>query len=104
MTPIERVLGDEARRSAIARAGIAFALAAPIAYLVQHLASRSSDPLAFAHVLVTPFYWRAATAVWWGGLAAVAAYVLPGDRWSHRAGAAAFVVALAFAILAWVFP
>jgi hypothetical protein len=104
MTILERLLRDDARRSAIARAGIAFAIVAPIAYLVQHLLFRSNDPRAFAHVLVTPFYWRVAASVWWGGLAAVVAYVVRSDRWSERAGAVSIAVALAFAVLAWVFP
>jgi hypothetical protein len=103
MTIIERLLGDDERRAAIARAGFAFALAAPIAYLAQHLLFRSADPRAFAHVLVTPFYWRAVASIWWGGLLAIAAYVAP-DRWSRRASVASIAVATGYTILAWVWP
>jgi hypothetical protein len=95
---------DDERRARIARAGIAFALIAPVAYLVQHLVFRSNDPRAMAHVLTTPFYWRVAASLWWGGLAAVAAYTVRSERWSRRAGLAALGVALGYAVLAWVLP
>lgn len=103
MTIIDRLLADDRRRAAIARAALAFALAAPVAYLVQHLLFRSNDPRAMAHVFVTPFYWRVAASIWWGGLLAIAAYVAP-DRWSHRAAVASIAIATGYTILAWVWP
>lgn len=101
-------------RAALALAAASFAIAAPIAYVAQRLieVGRSSTPfdptlvLSDAH---TAFYWRAATATWWGGLVAMLAYALAArarshDRAARWLGLAAIPLTLLLVILAWRLP
>jgi hypothetical protein len=101
-------------RMRLAVGGLAFAVFAPLAYLVQRLVDHarfgSVDPLAMLRQLEVAYYWRSATACYWGGLATIVAMWLfdPRSRAGGRTplwlGAAAIAVALALVVLGWRFP
>jgi hypothetical protein len=69
------------RRERLARAGLVFAVVAPLAYLAQRLFERGQggvgDPLAIVREAHVAFYWRASIAAWWGGVAAALASSIP---------------------------
>jgi hypothetical protein len=108
--------GPTERRTAWALAALVFAGAAPLAYVVQRVAEKLSgygqDPLLLVFELRTAFYWRAAIATWWGGLAAVVAFALlsrPAAAHRHAAVAGVLAVLLplllaAGAVASWVWP
>ena len=62
-------------RRGIARGGLVFGAATPLAYVVQRLFERArggpGDPLGVVRELHTAFYWRASVAVWLGVIAAI---------------------------------
>lgn len=64
---------NDATRARLGWASLAFGLASAIAYVVQRLIELRSatpiDPLLVIREAHTAYYWRAATAVWWGGVA-----------------------------------
>lgn len=100
----------------MALAALAFAVSAPGAYVAQRLyevwwvGAPSSNPALVIRAAHTAFYWRAATATWWGGLIAAIAYgaVRYAGRSGRRAawlvtrGAIAWIVLLV--VLAWAVP
>jgi hypothetical protein len=103
----------DARRRALALAAAVFALAAPAAYVTQRLfeVSRAAGPINPVLVLRdahTAFYWRGATAAWWGGLLAICAYAVlrrrPDARPERVLAWLAAPLAAAVALLAWWFP
>jgi hypothetical protein len=63
----------EARRARLGWASLAFGLASAVAYVVQRLIELRSaapvDPLLVIREAHTAYYWRCATAFWWGGVA-----------------------------------
>lgn len=65
-------------RTRLARAFLAFGLAAPLAYVGQRLAERTAgvpvDPLLVLREAHTAYYWRCATALWWGGVVFAAVF------------------------------
>jgi hypothetical protein len=67
---------DERRKAAI----LAFALGAILGYAGLRLAASigEPDPRAIGPTAHIPYYWRVATAGWWGGLAAVGGWRFPG--------------------------
>ncbi len=92
--------GREGRRVA---ALLCFAAVAPVGYALHRLwfAAGEADPrmiIASAHI---GFYWRVATAAWWGLLAAAAGYRFPAladvARWMWAPG-----VLVAALIATWV--
>jgi hypothetical protein len=99
----------------MAVAAVSFALAATGAYLVQRLVDHARgatfDPLSVLEEPHVAFYWRAATATWWGGLVAIVAYALcspSGGRDPSRVlfalAVAAVPVGLLHVTLSWLFP
>ncbi|MGF1464926.1 MAG: hypothetical protein ACFCGT_02230 [Sandaracinaceae bacterium] len=98
-------------RRRLARAGAAFAVAAPVAYVAARLfevarAPVPADPtliLADAH---TALYWRAGVALWWGAVIAL----VVGRSGPRGAGPRVapwrwvVPVVVALAALAWHFP
>lgn len=64
---------SETRRARLGWASLAFGLVAAIAYVVQRLIEIRSgtpvDPLLVIREAHTAYYWRCATAFWWGGVA-----------------------------------
>ena len=112
-----RALG-KIERSRLAIGGLAFALFAPLAYLVQRLVDHARfgppDPLAMLRQVEVAYYWRSATAAWWGGLATIIVVWLAdpetargarlAPRLPARLAAAAASCAVAFILLAWLLP
>lgn len=84
---------SDARRAPVALAAGAFAIAAPVAYVIQRLYERSVsgpvDPLLVLREAHTAFYWRALTASWWAALVAMIVFAVarrrsvsePATRW-----------------------
>jgi hypothetical protein len=66
---------EDVRRTALALAALTFGVASSLAYAAQRVFERArggaGDPLLVVFDLHTAFYWRAATAAWWGGVAAI---------------------------------
>ena len=96
-----------ARRTALGAAALAFAFAAPLAYVAQRLYERSVsgpvNPLLVLREAHTSFYWRCATAAWWGGLVAVAVFAAQRRQLRLTSPRRGWVWALAFALaLGWV--
>ncbi|MCU0671989.1 MAG: hypothetical protein MUE69_04255 [Myxococcota bacterium] len=64
---------SEGRRARFGWASLAFGLVAAIAYVAQRLLEIRSatpvDPLLVIREAHTAYYWRCATAIWWGGVA-----------------------------------
>lgn len=105
-------MSDE-RRIRSAAAALAFSLAAALAYVAQRLLDYArgdvADPLATLGEAHTAFYWRCAASAWWGGLAALATWVLlrrSRDPVRHTWMLAAWTVplGLGYVLLAWAFP
>jgi hypothetical protein len=105
----------KSRRTRLAIGGLAFAVFAPLAYLMQRLIDHarfgSPDPLAMLRQVEVAFYWRSATACWWGGLATLVAMWLVGGRGDDAAHRAAWWLALGAAggaasmlVLGWLYP
>lgn len=63
----------EERRTRLGWASLAFGLVAAVAYVAQRLLEIRSgtpvDPLLVIRESHTAYYWRCATASWWGGVA-----------------------------------
>lgn len=85
-------------------AAACFGVVAVLGYLALRLAGavNEPDPRTIGPTVHTGYYWRVATALWWGGLAAVG-----GWRWPQAGASAAralpFVVLIA-TIAAFVVP
>jgi hypothetical protein len=96
----------------LALAAAVFALAAPLAYMGQRLIEIARtgpiDPLLVLRDSHTSFYWRAAGAVWWAGIAAIVAFAASrganADRAIRVLRLLAIPIALALALAAWRFP
>lgn len=102
---------SDARRTALALAAAAFALAAPAAYVAQRLYEIDAtdgpiNPLLVLRDKHTAFYWRAATATWWGGVAAIVTYALArrGARPARALRWAALPLIGLVILLSWWFP
>lgn len=105
--------GDERRRR-LALAALAFAIAAPLAYLAQRLLDQAlageTDALSMIRQGRAAYPWRAATAAFWGGLGAIVAFAVarparPGsERLERYAVPAACALGVLVLVLAWVFP
>lgn len=102
-----------ADRRAVALAAAVFALGAPAAYVAQRLfevasATQPTDPALVLRDAHTAFYWRAATATWWGGLLACSGYAVVSRGHHQRAERvllwAVAPAAAATALLSWWFP
>jgi hypothetical protein len=91
----------------VARGALAFAVAAPLVYvalrLVERLHEGGASPGSIVRTSHTAYFWRAAVAVWWGGLVAlVVAARASGDGRVvplARAGAALLGAAALLAVL-----
>ena len=106
----------DVRRTALALAALVFGLVSPLAFAAQRVVERArggpGDPLLVVFDLHTSFYWRASTAAWWGGLAAILAGALVAQPRAQRgrdalARAVALValpLALAIAVAMWRLP
>jgi hypothetical protein len=102
----------DAKRRAWATAALAFGIVAPIAYIahrvIDHAGAGEVDPLSMLRQTHVAYVWRAATAAFWGGLAALVALAIGGDgRWVPRLRVVVRTVTVsvvAFAVLAWAFP
>lgn len=101
------------RRIRACVAALAFSLASAAAYLAQRLVDHArgnlADPTAVLTEVHTAFYWRCATALWWGGLAAAVVFVLAGrakdrGRVARMLAVAAAPLGGAYLLLAWLFP
>lgn len=102
------------RRHAAAVASATFALVAPVAYVAQRLfeyaRSPQVDPLLILRETHTAFYWRATTATWLAGIAAIVAYTLVrrasgGDGREIRALLRLTLPVAAIVVLfAWLYP
>jgi hypothetical protein len=107
---------EDARRTALALSALTFGVASSLAYAAQRVFERvrggAGDPLLVVFDLHTAFYWRAATAAWWGGVAAILVVALaarPGAERAHErlARGLAWVVvplALVVAVAMWRLP
>ena len=114
MPPVsDRTEQSEGRREALSIAALAFALAAPTAYVLQRLVERiqggEPDPLVIARTMHVAFYWRVATAVWWGGLAAMLVWAIVRRRGDHgwfvdRFAWAVSAVGIGVFLLSWMLP
>ncbi len=107
---VARPAGDD-RRSTQALAGLAFGLGSLVAYIVQRLIDRALagdvDPLSMLRQTHVAYFWRASTAAFWGGLAALVVLALGARRLPALGPRAAWTVAVVvalFAVLAWIFP
>jgi len=108
-----RVTGADSRRERGAFAALAFAVVAPVAYVSIRVAERIRDGAPTLEGAVqaqqVAFYWRCATACFWGGLAALLAWLFvragrdPSGtvEWLARA---ALPAGLIFAALTWLLP
>ena len=93
-------------------ASACFAIGATLAYLVQRLIDRAVgdgyDPLAMVAEPHVAFYWRAATATFWGGLFAIAGYALAGRVAPARAVRVVAILSVPVGALhvtlSWLFP
>lgn len=90
----------------MAEAALAFAVVAPVAYLVQRVVERAitgiDDPLLVLRQVHTAFYWRCATAAWWGAIAAI--LVLRGARAPRLGWSWSAVWVVAMILVAWRLP
>jgi hypothetical protein len=108
---VARSRDDEHRRT-WALAGLAFGLAAPVAYIAQRLYDHAlvgeTDPLSMLRQVHVAYFWRAATAGFWGGLAALVVLLVGARRLrvpEPRAAARVLAVVVAtFLVLAWIYP
>lgn len=98
------------RRAALALTAAAFGGLAPVAYVAQRLYERARggpiDPTLVLRESHTAFYWRACTAAWWAGIAAIAIYAWaarrdPPEGGVRRLRLAVAPLVLAVALLAW---
>jgi len=100
-------------RKRLALSALIFGAASSVAYVLQRLLDYArGEPVTTAALLGqshVSLYWRAGTALWWGGLLAIVGYALltRGERAIERVDRFGFTV-LAFGvstlILAWFFP
>jgi hypothetical protein len=105
---------DERKRSTVAIAALGLAIAAPIAYVAQRLVDYvvvgPPSPGSLLRETVVAFYWRCATAAFWGGLVAIVLAVLatrvspPALATSRAVVGGVIALGLAVAVLAWRFP
>ncbi len=108
---VKRSTGEERRRT-WALAGLAFALVAPVAYIAQRLFDHALvgdvDPLSMLRQTHVAYYWRAATASFWGGLAAMVVLMVGAERIPtpepRHAGRLLAFIAATFVVLAWIYP
>lgn len=84
------------------RSILAFAQGAILGYALLRLWSwwgGEPDPRLIRASEHIPFFWRVATALWWGSLAAVAAWRFPtSERWLERTLVPVVLVAVAVAV------
>lgn len=101
------------RRIRASVSALAFGAVAAVAYLVQRLLDYARgavvDPVDVLVETHTAFYWRCAAAAWWGGLAAVVAWVLSRrakDPVAHARwlAVATLPLGILYVLLAWSFP
>jgi hypothetical protein len=107
---------EDARRSALSLAALTFGVASSLAYAAQRVFERvrggGGDPLLVVFDLHTAFYWRAATAAWWGGVAAILVFALASrprgvalhDRVARVLGLVVVPLALVVAVTMWRLP
>jgi hypothetical protein len=103
---------DDDRRRTMALAGLAFGLVAPIAYIVQRLYDHALvgdvDPLSMLRQTHVAYFWRASTAAFWGGLAALVVLIVGAERLRvpepRSAARVLAIVAATFLVLAWIYP
>lgn len=84
-----------------ATAALLFAEAAILGYALHRLAFSfgEGDPRAMGASVHTPYYWRVATSLWWGALAAAAGWRWPGmGEWAWKAFWPAMGVAVGIAV------
>ena len=100
-------------RPALALAAATFGLFAPLAYLGQRLYERARaqplDPTLILRESHTAFYWRAGTAAWWAGIAAIVVFAwasrrAPGERGVRALYWATLPFAAAVVWIAWRHP
>jgi hypothetical protein len=85
----------------VASAVVCFAAAATLGYALQRLGAawHEPDPRTIGPSLHVPYFWRCATALWWGGLAALAGFRWPGvGARVERAFPVVLVVAVGVAV------
>lgn len=82
-------------------AAVCFANAAVLGYALHRLvfAAGEPDPALIGPTEHIPYFWRTATALWWGGLAALGGWRFPGVA-DAAARALPWTVAVAVAIAA----
>lgn len=104
---------ESTRSSALALAGLAFALAAPSSYLLQRIFERlrggTFDPSLIVQEPTATFYWRFGIASWSGGVVAIAAFAYAHrttftDRARRLWTIALISLPLFWAFLTWRFP
>jgi hypothetical protein len=107
---------NDARRIALALAALTFGAASALAYAAQRVFERlrggAGDPLLVVFDLHTAFYWRAATAAWWGGVAAILVFAVASrprahvlhDRVARVLALVALPLALVIAVTMWRLP
>lgn len=111
-TDVQTAKDDRRRRWAVA--ALAFAVVAPLAYMAQRLIDHAlvgdTDALSMIRQGRAAYPWRAATAAFWGGLAAIVA-ASPVTASSFRGGhlgryavPAAGALGVTVLVLAWLFP
>jgi hypothetical protein len=102
-----------AERTRLAIAAIVFGLGATVAYvalrLSDHARGLTFDPTTLGAEPHVSYYWRAATASFWGGLVAIVAYALAGrardpSAWVGRLALAAIPIGVAHLLLSGLFP
>jgi hypothetical protein len=106
----------DARRTALSLAALTFGAASSFAYAAQRVFERlrggAGDPLLVVFDLHTAFYWRAATAAWWGGVAAILVFAVASrprgvavhDRAARALAVLVVPLALAIAVTMWRLP
>jgi len=109
---VEQRRDEQRRRWAVA--ALAFAVVAPLAYIAQrlidHALTGDTDALSMIRQARAAYPWRAATAAFWGGLAAIVAASpatassLPRSHVGRYAMAAAGALGATVLVLAWLFP
>jgi Na+/phosphate symporter len=102
------------RRAALALAGLAFGVSAPLFYVVQRLyeAARGQaiDPASILRQAHTSFYYRALAAVWFAALIAALVYRssrnedADAERRARQLGLLALIVLPLCSIAAWLVP
>lgn len=103
----------ESRRDALATCALSFGAVAGLAYVAQRaaerLASGAAEPMMNLRSPLVAFYWRGATATFWGGLAAIVVWLILSrgvapESVAKRIGAVALPAALIALLLSWLLP